>query len=113
VAPLQVVQSAAPGPVQVAQVAAHAPQVRSAVAEQAAVWYVPAPQAPEQVWQLPPARYVPDPQVEHAPGPGPVQFVQLASHAAQTRSAVAVHAVAWYSPDAHAPEHGTHRPPLK
>jgi hypothetical protein len=42
--------------VQLVQVASQAAQVRSTVAEQAALWYCPTAQAPEQATQAPPLR---------------------------------------------------------
>jgi hypothetical protein len=52
-------------PLQVAQPGAQAAHTRSAVAEHATLWYWPAGQGPEHGVQVPPARYVSSPHVEH------------------------------------------------
>jgi hypothetical protein len=49
----------------------------------------------------------------HAAEPGPLHVAQAASQVPQVRSVVAVHAVVWYWPDGHAPEHETQAPPLR
>jgi hypothetical protein len=104
-------QSVDAPPVHVAQLDAHTAHTVSFCAVQAPLAYCPAPHV-VQVLQTPASRYRPAPQLEHCDAPAPVHVVQLASHAAQTRSPEPPHAALWYCPDAHAPEQRTQAPPL-
>jgi hypothetical protein len=77
-------------------IAVQAEQTRSAVVVQAAAWYCPTAQAPEQGTHAPLLRNLPDAQLVHCVAPGPEQVPQLASQAEHTRSAFAEHAALWY-----------------
>ena len=78
----QLVQLAAPVPLQVRQLEWQGVQTVSAVAAQAAVCTVPAAQV-EQVLQTPPSRYWPGAQLVQSPAEAPLQVTQLVLHTAQ------------------------------
>jgi hypothetical protein len=66
-------------PLQVAQAASQAAQLRSALAWQAMFWYWPAGQVVEQATQVPPERYVSGAHTEHCWSLALVQTM-LAAH---------------------------------